>query len=133
MAVGEWNPVPAGAPDRAALQAAAALWRERGEAAVADVADQVTLQGVMRLSAGELDPVAGELESGELDALIRLFTLIEPHPGWEAAERSPVIPLFRVLRGRLGREATDELAAWVKARTDNRFLPHGSLQDRLRG
>ncbi|MDZ7826459.1 MAG: hypothetical protein U5R48_11100 [Gammaproteobacteria bacterium] len=133
MAVGEWSPVAAGAPDRAELQAAAALWRERGEAAVADVAEQATLRGVMRLPAEELELVAGELENEALDALIRLFTLIESHPGWEAAERSPVIPLFRMLRGRVGREATEELATWVKARTDNRFLPHGSLQDRLRG
>lgn len=133
MAVGEWSPAPAEAPDPSALQAAAALWRERGEDAVAEVAGQSGLQGVMRLPTGELAPVAQELESEDLDALIRLFTLIESHPGWEAAERSPVIALFRVLRSRLGREATDELAAWVKARSDNRFLPHGSLQDRLRG
>ena len=133
MAVGEWSPTPAGPPELSTLQDAAVLWRERGDAALAEVAEQATLRGAMRLPPGELEPMAERLDVDDLDALVRLFTLIESHPGWEAAERSPVIPLFRVLRSRLGREATEDLAAWVKARSDNRFLPHGSLQDRLRG
>ena len=50
-------------------------------------------------------------------------------PNWEALGRSPVIPLVAELkrRGRYPRELT----GWIKANTTNRFLPYGSLLDRL--
>ncbi len=74
--------------------------------------------------------VAEPLSSAELEDLIRLFTLAEGTlPGWQAEARSPVIPLARVLRTR--NAFPEPLAAWIKDNTDNRFLPYGSLMDRL--
>lgn len=72
---------------------------------------------------------AAGLDSASLIALIRFFTLAERLPGWESGARSPVIPLARTLKARGA--YPDELTAWIKARTGNRFLPYGSLLDRL--
>lgn len=73
---------------------------------------------------------ARELDDAALLALIRLFTLAEGRlSGWEAGDASPVIPLARELKRRGGYPA--DLTAWIKANTRNRFLPYGSLMDRL--
>lgn len=65
-----------------------------------------------------------------IEALIRVFTRGERDlPGWEAGARSPVVPMVRELKRRGRFDAA--LAAWIKANTTNRFLPHGSLMDRL--
>lgn len=72
---------------------------------------------------------AATLDSKALLALIRFFTLAEQLPGWESGARSPVIPLARALKAR--GDYPDDLTAWIKAHTDNRFLPYGSLLDRL--
>jgi hypothetical protein len=69
------------------------------------------------------------LDSEQIVALAKLFTLAERLPGWEAGARSPVIPLAAVLKAR--GDYPDDLTAWIKGHTDNRFLPYGSLMDRL--
>lgn len=72
---------------------------------------------------------ATELQSKTIVSLIRLFTLGEGLPGWEAGARSPVIPLAAELKARDA--YPDDLTAWIRAHSDNRFLPYGSLLDRL--
>ncbi len=73
---------------------------------------------------------AESLEDAEIISLIGLFTLGEDQfSGWQAGENSPVVPLVRVLKARGVFEVT--LSRWIKAHTDNKFLPHGSLLDRL--
>ena len=72
---------------------------------------------------------AESLASEELVALIHLFTVAESLPGWEAGARSPVILLAAELKKR--GEYPLPLTAWIKSHTDNRFLPYGSLLDRL--
>jgi len=73
---------------------------------------------------------ASRLVEDDLQALIRVFTKGEKEiPGWEAGAKSPVIPLVRELKKRGA--FTAELSSWIKANSDNRFLPHGSLMDRL--
>lgn len=73
---------------------------------------------------------ADGLGDDQLVALIRLFTLAEKSlPGWEAGDASPVIPLAAVLRDR-GSYPPD-LTAWIRAHSDNRFLPYGNLMARL--
>ncbi len=74
--------------------------------------------------------VAQNLSTQDLVALIRLFTLGEGQfSSWQAGAKSAVIKLVRVMKAR--KEMTPELTAWIKANTDNRFLPHGDLMDRL--
>lgn len=70
-----------------------------------------------------------DLDSAKIIALVKFFTLAEGLPGWEAGARSPVIPMAAVLKAR--GDYPDDLTGWIKAHTDNRFLPYGSLMDRL--
>jgi len=90
------------------------------------------LAPVSRHEPGSCDwaTAAEALGDDDVLALIRLFTLAEGTlSGWEAGDASPVIPLARELRKRDRYPA--DLTAWIKANTDNRFLPYGNLMDRL--
>ena len=70
------------------------------------------------------------LGDAEVIALVRLFTLAEAEFAlWEAGAKSPVVPLATLLKKRGA--YPDDLTAWIKAHTSNRFLPYGSLLDRL--
>lgn len=74
---------------------------------------------------------AAMLTDADLHALIRVFTKGEKEvPGWEAGAKSPVIPMVRELKKR--GTFPSELTIWIKANSENRFLPHGSLMDRLK-
>ncbi|MEC8075660.1 MAG: hypothetical protein VX122_05860 [Pseudomonadota bacterium] len=74
--------------------------------------------------------VAQDLSTQDLVALIRLFTLGEGQfSSWQAGAKSAVIKLVRVMKAR--KEMAPELTAWIKTNSDNRFLPHGDLMDRL--
>jgi hypothetical protein len=69
--------------------------------------------------------VAEQLAEDDLVALVRFFTLAEMQlSGWEAGNRSPVIPLVKILKQR--DQFSPELRKWIKASTDNRYLPYGS-------
>ena len=66
----------------------------------------------------------------ELVNWIKVLTLCpEQYPGFDLGARSPVIPLVRVLRRR--NTYPSDLTSWIKQHSTNRFLPHGSLADRL--
>lgn len=69
------------------------------------------------------------LDTEDIVGLVKLFTLGERLPGWAAGAQSPVIPLVAELKKRDAVPA--DLTAWIKSNTDNRFLPYGSLMDRL--
>ena len=74
---------------------------------------------------------AATLTVQDLQALIKVFAKGEKEiPGWEAGAKSPVIPLVRELKKRGA--YSPELTIWIKANSENRFLPHGSLMDRLK-
>ena len=69
--------------------------------------------------------VAEQLMEDDLVALVRFFTLAEMQlSGWEAGNRSPVIPIVKILKQR--DQFSPELRKWIKASTDNRYLPYGS-------
>lgn len=95
-----------------------------------DEAELELLAPVMSLDADQWDAAARDEDPLELVAWVRFFTLAEARlPGFEAGAKSPVIPLARALRRRGAYPA--DLTAWIRAHSDNRFLPHGSLLDRL--
>ena len=95
-----------------------------------DQARIAELAGIVRQdTASDWSAVAESLEDQDLVKLIRLFTLGERLPGWEAGAASPVIGLARELKRR--GSYPDDLTAWIKSQSDNRFLPYGSLMDRL--
>ena len=95
--------------------------------------DETEINSLAPLSRqGSVDWVAAgvDLADSELIALIRLFTLAEEKFAlWEGGANSPVIPLAAELKKR--GSYPDDLTAWIKAHTSNRFLPYGSLLDRL--
>lgn len=71
-------------------------------------------------------------DSGRLiDWLKALVLAEEAVAGCDAGPRSPAIRIARLLRAR--GDYPHGLTAWIKARSSNRFLPYGSLQDQLRG
>ncbi len=82
-------------------------------------------RGLMRLDGGAWR-TAECLTDDELVTLIRFFTLAERDlSGWKAGKLNPVIPLVRILRSRGG--FSSELRKWIKACTDNRYLPYGAV------
>lgn len=69
-------------------------------------------------------------EDEELVRWIKVLTLCpEQYSGFDHGARSPVITLARILRQR--GTYPDSLTAWIKQHSTNRFLPHGSIADRL--
>ena len=80
-------------------------------------------QSVMRLGV-EAWQLAEDRSVDELNQLIRVFTLIEALPGWEAGAKSPVIAFVKILKAK-GQFGPD-LRKWIKSNTDNRYLPYGS-------
>ena len=91
---------------------------------------QDSIRQAVRASAESWRHFAQEQSSAEITNWIRALTRAEMTlSGFELGARSPVIALVRLLKQR--REYPDDLTEWVKANTDNRFLPYGSLLDRL--
>lgn len=126
--VGVWEPKRQVSLDTESLRQ---LGRVMAGADLADLGGALTTDEIRDGSAFIKQPepawqVAGSLDDAEIIALIRLFTLGEMQlPGWEGGKASPVIYLVRILKER---EAfTPELRKWIKANTDNRYLPNGSV------
>jgi hypothetical protein len=85
---------------------------------------------LMKLPADVWSPLLAAEPDERLVRIAKSLTVAEMRlPGWEAGARSPVITIVRELKRR-GSYPKD-LTAWIKAHTTNRFLPYGSLADRL--
>jgi len=84
------------------------------------------LAGVMKLSPIDWKAAATSLSDSQLLSLIRFLCVAANLPGWEAGERSPVIPLARELRIR-GQRLDKDLLRWIRSVSENRFLPYGPL------
>lgn len=66
-------------------------------------------------------------DSEQLLHLVRFFTRAEMLlNGWEAGADSPVVWIVKILRRRKA-PPTKELLLWIKANSDNRFIPNGAL------
>lgn len=84
------------------------------------------MAGLMQVDHDQWRTAAEPLSNDELLHLIRFFAVAENLPGWEAGDKSPVIPLARVLRKR-GAKLEKELLQWLRTVNNNRFLPYGPL------
>ncbi len=81
----------------------------------------------MRFSPEAWKTAVEPLESDQLKALIRFFTVAEMRiSGWDAGAESPAIWINKVLRSRGEKLSKDELL-WIRANSDNRFIPNGGL------
>jgi len=72
--------------------------------------------------------IMGDLTDAQIYALIRFFTLVEEHSGWEAGSKSPVVWLCRELKQR-SLFPDKELTQWIKGHSANKFLPYGNPLD----
>jgi len=89
--------------------------------------EKTQLPVLMKTDRNRWFEVAEELSSDEIRSMAKFFTLVEEKiPSCEAADKSPVIWLCKVLKKR-GEFPDKELTRWIKSNTSNRFLPYGSV------
>ncbi len=127
MAIGVWEPQKSFDISEASLRELAASYRAGQSETLSDFLDDAIIKtsAVLMQQEAIVFDIAVDLDDGELDDLIRFFTLAEMQlPGWEGGKKSPVIYLVRILKARDAFSA--DLRKWVKANTDNRYLPNGS-------
>lgn len=122
MSLGAWEPsVALGEEHVAALDAAVESLQ---------AADATRLRQVVAADADARTPFFQARESTQLVGWLRALTLAEEVvPGCDGGAKSPVIDIARLLRERGDYPA--HLTAWIRSSTKNRFLPYGSLMDRL--
>lgn len=134
MGVETWDPRPAPArlsdTDLADFLAAAGRVGEDRFGLDAAAADRLAVLARHDDGGPDWAAAARGLRDAELVDLVRLFTLAEAAFGnWEAGDASPVIPLAAELKRRGA--YPDDLTAWIRANSRNRFLPYGNLMKRL--
>ncbi len=89
--------------------------------------DQKVVSGLMQLGLDNWQPAVNAYSVEQIIHLIRFFTLAETKlPDCEAGDKSPVISLGKVLKSR-GLRIEKDLLLWIRANSNNRFLPHGSI------
>lgn len=66
-----------------------------------------------------------DLADDQLILLIKMLTILEALQNWDLAEKSPVVTIFKVYKKKSGIDK--DLVKWVKAHTDNQYLPFGPL------
>lgn len=126
--VGAWEPASTlGAEHARVLDAAA----EQGSDTLAvDAAAATSLRQVMFAAAEQHVALFEPEDSERLVAWLKALVLAEEAvPGCSAGARSPAIRIARLLRAR--GDYPPALTPWIKARSSNRFLPYGSLLDKL--
>ena len=135
MATGSWSPEGQQASSQnfelkqTQLNLCLALSNEHSLATLATQLSELQIQQlapIMQLTANDWEQACSDLSDAELENLMRFFTKAEALPGWEAGDQSPVIWLGKILKKR-GTGINKDLVLWIKANSDNRFLPHGSL------
>lgn len=129
MTIGTWTPhqdAPT-PPDAVALNQAADLGAEADNhfPDAPETAVQ-SLQPWMQQARSAWAPVLEPLPTDQLVNLVRFFTLAEHHwSGWEGQDKNPVVWICKELKTR-GAFPDPELTRWIKAHTENRFLPYGN-------
>jgi len=134
MSIGSWDPtLGAAEPDleltRELLERLAGYSSDDQLDSLAEVVpeqEQQSLAGLMQVDHGQWQAACEDLDSTVVLHLIRFFAVAENLPGWEAGEKSPVIPLAKILRKRGERLDRDTLL-WLREVNNNRFLPYGPL------
>ena len=81
---------------------------------------------IMQATPDAWQQALADVSDDDLLALIRFFTVVEMKlPQWEGGAQSPVISINRLLKSR-GSKLDREMLLWIKANSDNRFIPNGS-------
>ena len=107
-----------------------AVAAQPGNALEADAATATGLRQVALADAAQRSALFEPRESPRLVAWLKVLVLAEEMiPGCDLGARSPAIAIARLLRAR--GDYPPDLTAWIKSASSNRFLPYGSLLDRL--
>ena len=127
--VATWQPAPQqlGAAHVQALERAAEAQND-----TLDLGDQntVLLRELMAADLDQWQALVDATPSTTLVKWLRVVVLAEVRlPGCECGAKSPAIRMARTLRAR--NAYPRELTPWIRSVSDNRFLPYGSLLDRL--
>lgn len=134
MSLGSWDPAAKAkaqhlelAPDTLAQLMAYSANNQLDELEKHITGDEnQVLSGLMKLDHGAWQNACETLADDDILHLIRFFAVAENLPGWEAQEKSPVIPLAKCLRKR-GVRLDKALLHWLRDVNSNRFLPYGPL------
>ena len=133
MAIGSWTPEKEKDTlniDKSWLQQCIALSRnEQLELLPAPFSEQEQQKysAFMRFSAEQWQAAVADVNNDDLVDLIRFFTRAEKLiSGWDAGKESPAIWINKVLRKR-GEKLSRDMLLWIRANTDNRFIPNGGL------
>lgn len=129
MSLGTWSPendAPA-QPSAEQLRQAAEIGHAGGDTFPKTPPQNLTgLQPWMRQTRKDWQPVLQPLATEQLVDLVRFFTLAEQHwAGWEGDDKNPVVWICKELKTR-DAFPDDDLTKWIKAHTENRFLPYGN-------
>lgn len=131
MSIGNWTPTnPEAEVDRALLETGLTASRQgRLEELpqILSLDQQTDLVSQLRLPREAWLIALEDYSSEQLKALLRFFVRAEMLiPGCEAGDQSPAIWANKLLRQR-GERLTKEDLLWIRANTDNRFIPNGSI------
>lgn len=128
MTVDVWEPSKPAAVNREKLDQYLQVLANLSLDAIADELPE-TMQksdGTLMKLQPEQWQAAVELDDEALILLIRFFTLAEMQlPNWDGGQTSPVIYFVKILKDRGSFDV--ELKRWIKANTDNRYLPNGAV------
>jgi hypothetical protein len=81
----------------------------------------------MRVAPEQWQAAVADFSNDELVDLIRFFTRADKLiSGWDAGKESPAIWINKALRKR-GEKLSRDMLLWIRANTDNRFIPNGGL------
>lgn len=83
------------------------------------------IQPFAQVDAGIWQNAVENLSDEQLIDVIKLLTCLETTLNWDLAEKSPVIAVFKAYKKKSG--VNRELVKWVKANSDNQYLPFGPL------
>ena len=134
MSLGTWDPQSTATASAISINQPLLLqWAElsRNErldqlSQLLDATALAELQPMMQLDTDVWESALAELDTADLLHLVRFFTVAENLPECEAGDKSPVIPIARLLRQR-GSRLEKQLLQWIRANSSNRFLPYGPL------
>ena len=127
MSIGVWEPGPKKKGGSLATEHLQQLADQFEHADVDNLAASMTLSGEQWLMTLERESwqIAADLDDVTIINLVRFFTLVEMQiAGWDAGNKSPVIPLVKILKAR--DSFPSDLRKWIKKNTENRYLPNGS-------
>lgn len=87
--------------------------------------DSSWIQPIARLDSSIWTESVQTLSDGELIDLIKLLTTLETQENWDLGDKSPVIAIFKAYKKKAG--VNRDLVQWVKAHSENKYLPFGPL------